>query len=184
MTTKTIIKRVAKFGPKPKTPYQALRQAHDLLQEEGRWVAGSMFDDGDPAEAFKDPASCGNWSACAMGALGLVTGEMPVSVVREPTFTHWKSDDGYNYDWDVDDEFCVSDDQLSFKAAQYLALAMIGNSEVGTVYRWDVKEEPYAVVISYNDHNTTRDRILDFFKDAMKLAKKKTVQEMIIELED
>src|SRR5687768_9433478 len=80
--TRVIIPRVTDFGRPPKTAYQALRQARDLLADENRWTTGEYFDDGDAEEVFED-RFCGSWQVCAMGALGLVTGEMPVSVTKQ-----------------------------------------------------------------------------------------------------
>lgn len=81
---KVIVKRVTDYGPKPRGPKQALIQAHAFLAEEGQWITGEFFEDGDPQEAY-EAASCSSWSACAMGALGLVTGEMPIAVHRKWT---------------------------------------------------------------------------------------------------
>lgn len=78
---KVIVPRVDRYGDVPTTGVEALIQAHAFLAEEGQWARGSWFRDGDPKEAYETSA-CGSWQACSMGALGLVTGESPVSVRR------------------------------------------------------------------------------------------------------
>lgn len=107
--SKVIISRVTKYGRKPRTGKEAVRQALALLEEEAtNWTTGAFFQDGDPQEAY-EKAACGSWSACAMGAIGLVTGEMPISVTkiwRDP------SDDELLDDWK--DAVCNGDTVLGF----------------------------------------------------------------------
>lgn len=79
MTEKVVLKRITDYGPKPRSARAALIQAHALLSEEGTWMQGDMFEDGDPVEAY-EKSQCGSWKACLAGAIGLVTGDMPITV--------------------------------------------------------------------------------------------------------
>ena len=196
--TKVIIKRVEKYGPKPRSARQVLTQAHALLLEEGQWAAGHFFRDGDAEEAY-EASTCGSWTACAMGALGLVSGEMPVTVTKE-----WEevSDDDLLFDWKYEvgrDETTLSFDQwaedkdrelevsfswntdgddpdfdetttpLSWKAAQFLAAAILKEQDDALDDR--AIEEPMDVVISFNDRDANgRTRVLEAFEKAIKLA--------------
>lgn len=180
LDTKVIIPRVALYGRKPRTPGEALRQARALLAEEGQWAQGHFFEDGDPEDAY-EASSCGSWSACSMGAIGLVTGEMPVKVEKtgikknewelqrdwrsavahketEQSFAAYKKEhkdevSSEDYRWSVSDEFSKHDTPLSAKAAQYLALALL-DPEVDPDRREDVLwdgNDAIEVVIDTND---------------------------------
>lgn len=165
--TKTIIKRVTDYGRKPRTVRQALIQAHAFLAEEGQWTTGEFFKDGDPKEAY-EKAQCSSWAACSMGALGLVTGEMPVGVERRSTYY---SDDMYNFV--VDDDFNIADTPLSARAALVLAEHLPGFE----VDEDDADDEQYITdcaieaVISFNDKRkgkAGRTRVLNAFEKAIR----------------
>jgi hypothetical protein len=61
----------AAVGIEPRTAWDALRSARALLAEEGRWARFCYF--ASSHEATPDDPYCGSWSACAVGALQLVT---------------------------------------------------------------------------------------------------------------
>lgn len=62
------------FGREPTTPAEALEAAACVLEEEGRWVQSEWFHHRDPDNAeYADNPFCNGWSACADGALQLVT---------------------------------------------------------------------------------------------------------------
>lgn len=123
--SKVIISRVTKYGRKPRTGKEAVRQALALLEDEAtNWTTETFFQDGDPQEAY-EKAACGSWSACAMGAIGLVTGEMPISVTKiwqEP------SDDELLDNWK--DAVCADDTVLGFDDWKQ-------NFEPFADYEWD-----------------------------------------------
>ena len=196
--TKVIISRVEKYGPKPRSARQVLTQAHALLLEEGTWATGHFFQDGSAEEAY-ETSVCGSWSACAMGALGLVSGEMPVTVTKE-----WDevTDDDLRFDWKqevLDDETIESFDEwaegkdrelnadyswntdgdspefdehgtpLSWKAAQFLAAAILKDRDDSISSR--AIHEPMDVVVTFNDQDVNnRTRVLEAFENAIKLA--------------
>lgn len=154
--TKVIIDRVKDYGPKPRSPKDVLQQARDLLKEEGQWMTGEFFEDGDAKEAYEN-ASCGSWSACAMGAIGLVAGEMTVSVnkyqkklndgrVEElwrsavvdgktvKSLDAWRKENKTTlieeeYFWQVNDTFMPASSPLTTKAAQFLGYAIVKDSD-------------------------------------------------------
>lgn len=191
---KVVVKRVTDYGPKPRSAVQALVQAHAFLSEEGQWIQNEWFADGDPAEAYEKSA-CGSWRACAMGALGLVTGESPVSVVREYdeynlkdeydslktqgetdlSFDKWvKSLPREDFDTHAltDYEFQVNDcyddltTPLSYRAAQLLSATLVQQGEATT---YDMKEYPVATVFTFNDRaRSGRTEVLDLFADTIR----------------
>lgn len=195
--TKVIVKRVTDYGPKPRSARQTLIQAHAFLAEEGQWINGAFFQDGDPEEAY-ETAQCSSWSACAMGALGLVTGEMPISVTKEWS-PEERSDLKYNwrdavcqgstelgldawiearepdidadYFWNEENwEFNEDDTPLSFSAAKVLAKIIQPDGLDN--------DSPIDVVISHNDRGQyengvridSRTRVLDTFEAAIRAA--------------
>lgn len=186
--TKVIVKRVTDFGSKPRSARQALIQAHAFLVQEGQWVKGEFFLDGDPREAY-EKASCNSWSACAMGALGLVTGEMPIAVTkewREPDAGDRKADwidavcdratelgfDQWletvtapeveaDYSWSFNEYFDQNSTPVSFAAAK--ALAKVIDPEA------DDYTEPVEIVINLNDVSG-RTAVLNAFEQAIKAA--------------
>lgn len=192
---KTILKRVDTYGPKPKTGVEALRQAHALLKEEGRWCTGELFTDGDPAKVFKNGSLCGAWSACAAGALGMVTGELEIGVQRywettEVDLGAWQraaylgdTELGYkewaatqdpervtneSFQWNNTDIDEGDKDSVIYKAARALAgviLADYGEDEQIDGYSIDT---PFSVIYAFNDHLATRDDVLKVFKKAIK----------------
>lgn len=192
---KTIVKRVTDYGPKPRSVKQALIQAHAFLAEEGQWIKGEFFRDGDPQEAY-EKAECSSWSACAMGALGLVTGEMPVRVAkeryvpanvangwreavynRETTLSLDEWVDGQDFDeysFLVNEEFTLTHTPLSAKAA--LALAeQTPNYDPDPDYDeepWYIAENAIEAVIAFNDNIAKKGRtdVLALFEKAIRAA--------------
>lgn len=60
----------------PQTPLEALRLAKALLEQEGRWLKGSVYtnQDEDGYEMYRTSTPyCGNWKVCATGAVFAVT---------------------------------------------------------------------------------------------------------------
>lgn len=198
ITLKTIISRVTKYGRKPKTPLQVLEQAHALLQEEGRWVKNDFFRDGDPKEAYEN-AACGSWGVCALGALGIVSGEMPVAVERcsatvdrgdwIEAVEYGSYDLGLNeflanppegfgdeYEWAPTANITPTDTPLAYRAAEYLAQEIV--KFPGVYYTYDpfgveaANDDAAYVVFNWNDHyNRKRSQVLRAFNKAIKAAK-------------
>lgn len=180
--TKTVIARVTDFGRKPISEYQALHQARLLLEEEGRWCSGSLFEDGDPEPVFENGSFCGTWQVCAAGAVGIVTGDMPIKITKE-----WFPGDHEReafYEWeDPIDSVVFAPDTLSFKALQILAIAInLDREEIelnnGGIWRYEDDREvtwlddPTSVVFNGND-NSNRQAVIDHFKSAEALAQDK-----------
>lgn len=192
---RTIISRVTDFGRKPTTPAQVLQQAHDLLSQEGRWIKDEMFLDGDPAEAY-EASACGSWGVCALGAIGIVSGEMPVKVERYST-SLFRSDwedavcDGHtdqsladfmanppdylsDFSWIIEDVTYRSA-PLSHRAAEYLASVTLppvwGDVFDPLGYSPD-EGEAESVVTGFNDaESRTRSQVLKAFQKAITAAK-------------
>lgn len=192
---KVVVTRVADYGPKPRGPKQALIQAHAFLAEEGQWMAGEFFQDGDPREAY-EKAACSSWAACSMGALGLVTGESPIKVVRELTSSHdhiaaelwrdaiydgkttlgldaWTAEnqelirehDDADYSFSFTDSYNIDETPVSYAAAKVLAKVIDAEA-------LNLGECPVDVVIQHNDRGgdlmSSRTRVLDAFADAIR----------------
>lgn len=184
-TEKLIIKRVADYGPKPRSVVQALRQAHAFLTEEGQWITGAFFEDGDPKEAYEKSA-CSSWKACAMGALGLVTGESPVKVTREWDGTFYRTEeeaaenDGIDYLFSFNDAYNHSDTPLSAAAAIRVAQVIdpdlgwyTDEDDNGNEIREKEEVEDYEAVdkvINFNDHGLGRTGVLDAFAQAIRAS--------------
>lgn len=194
--TKTIVKRVTNYGPKPRSVKQALIQAHAFLAEEGQWVKNEFFEDGDPKEAY-EKAECSSWSACAMGALGLVTGEMPVKVTRQVdqyitaelhyewqnaiadgetdiSYDDWIKRSGYEdedsyYEWIIDEQFDKDRKPLSTAAAKALVEQMPGRTVEKLTSTWHSADDHVSLVVEVNDmKGWGRTRILDLFEKAIR----------------
>lgn len=174
---KIVLGRADSWGSRPQDPHAALVQARDLLAEEGKWCTGAMFQDGDERVVFENGSLCGDWQVCAMGAIAVVTGEMPIKAVKI----------GYNEDPDADDyadfsfEFVdpsSQSDSLTYKAGQVLAIAIAEEAE-----RADGKDkngndpvtDPQAVVFNFNDNQANRADVLDAFDKAIKLSRKRFI---------
>lgn len=197
--TRTIIDRVSDYGPKPKTAFQVLRQAHDLLAEEGKWVAGTYFRDGDAQEAY-EASSCGSWQACAMGAIGLVNGDMTISVTRDWTeydrsFLHadWKQEVSHDYtvlgfeDWVSNGGYVPTEDENIFDGessyfwneadaenwSEFTYDAAVALAVAMGKDERDYRNHPDAAiseVIDFNDQGTGRTAVLALFQKGMKVA--------------
>lgn len=191
---KVVVARVDDYGPKPRGPKQALIQAHAFLAEEGQWMAGEFFRDGDPKEAY-EKAACSSWAACSMGALGLVTGESPIRVIRELTSSEqtveelWRDavyyektalgldawtvenqefireHDEADYSFNFTDSYNQTETPVSYAAARVLAKVIDAEA-------LDLGECPVDVVIQHNDRGgdqmSSRTRVLDAFADAIR----------------
>lgn len=165
-SVKTIIKRVTDFGRKPKTPAQVLQQAHDLLAQEGRWIKGDLFRDGDAQVAY-EKASCGKWGVCSLGALGIVSGEMPVSVAKY-NFAY----DEPEYEWEPTVDVGADETPLAHRAAEYLAEAINPDFNPLAEKPYWIRDEAEDIVASYNDQKGIgRTRVLKAFQTAIEAAK-------------
>lgn len=178
MTTqdiKVLVKRPTHLGRKPKTAAALLRQTHKFLDEEGKWIKGYMFKDGDAKKAYED-GFCGKWGVCSVGALGVVSGEFTPSVRYRDLV--------YQDDWEWDDEYAVND-EIVIEACAYLVLvinpeAARSNLEDGCVpgrlhYRpWGWSSyagEWLDLVINWNDDKSRkRKQVLEAFAKAAELA--------------
>ena len=71
----------------PQTPSEALGAAAAVLEEEGRWVQSTWYDHHDTSHPdYQDNPFCNGWSACAEGALQVVTiGAIYVPPNPDPT---------------------------------------------------------------------------------------------------
>lgn len=190
--TKTIVKRVTNYGPKPRSVRQALIQAHAFLAEEGQWIRGNFFQDGDPKEAY-EKAQCSSWSACAMGALGLVTGEMQVKVRKdwywedvryewekavrwgetELGYDAWAAEADYaEYEFEIDDTFDRKRKPLSAKAAVALARQLPGFDPDSYEGASLMEGDAIDTVVTFNDHgsNVGRTQVLRLFEKAIRAA--------------
>lgn len=85
------------FTQQATTVVEALKQAKGVLLDEHRWNQGHWFENPEP-EVDPDNAYCNSWTACAMGAVGVVT----VGCFREveyvdeenkPVWTQWQFDE-------------------------------------------------------------------------------------------
>lgn len=191
---KTIVKRVTDYGPKPRSVKQALIQAHAFLAEEGQWIKGEFFRDGDPKEAY-EKAECSSWSACAMGALGLVTGEMPIRVSKhvdpqaaddlryeweeavefgdtDLSYEDWLKDSGWvsdYYEWEINDIFGKEETPLSAAAAEVLVAQIPQRTLDKLQQSWNPDTESVQHVIELNDmKGYGRTRILALFEKAIR----------------
>lgn len=166
--TKIITRRVTRFGRKPTTGYQALRQARDLLAEEGRFCKMALFRDGSPESAYRDPqaAMCGDWQACSVGALGLVTG------VLQPAVMYIRDAIGNRYeDWYGWEDLWVNNTTPAFNEAMELLAEAIAQHEKANLSYISAD----GVVYRYNDSKrTTRDDVLARFDEAMALGRKRS----------
>lgn len=183
---KLVVKRVTDYGKKPRSARQALIQAHAFLAEEGQWIKDEFFRDGDAQEAY-EKAACNSWSACAMGALGLVTGEMPVKVRREwyrrdalyewqdavanetteLGFLDWANEQTRSgeFHFVYHQDFGSVETPLSSKAA--VQIARVLNQDEG--YQGEFEDEAISDVITFND-GSSRTHVLDVFAQAIRNA--------------
>lgn len=159
---KVIVQRVKTYGPKPRSAKEALIQAHAFLAEEGQWVAGKFFEDGDPKEAY-EKSECSSWGACAMGALGLVTGESPVSVRREWDDEYIHDEDDDNYYFTVNEDYSRYDTPVSYAAATALVQAIDPADKTG----FDELHDVLDIVFNLNDQHG-RTKVLDAFAAAIR----------------
>lgn len=171
--TKTIVTRPTHLGRKPRTAAQLLRQTHAYLEEEGRWIRGAMFKDGDAKRAYEN-GFCGNWGVCSVGALGIVAGDFKPAVVVE----RWSSifideDDHKDFWWQSEYE---TDNPLVAEACAYLCLVFDPKNTYElladglTTSGYDDVDEWVGNVISWNDSRRQRKQVLATFAKAAEIA--------------
>lgn len=165
LDSKTVLKRITDYGPKPKSVIKALQQAHAFLCEEGVWIT-DWFEDGDPKEAF-ETGMCSSVQACSMSALGFVTGEGTVKVHKTFRYGH-----GEEYWFEPTDDYDEAYTPISVKAAVALAEKIYEKSE-SHLLGWDEDDAPIdpaeavELVIQTNDTGN-RTRVLDHFAAAIR----------------
>lgn len=189
---KVVLDRDSRWGPQPTTIRETLQQATDLLKQEGTWCTDSLFQDGDAQEAFENGSICGSWQVCAMGALGIVSGEMPIKVGVEFDSEFMDQADYYWFE-DQDRVYNRSIAPLSNGAADYVAHAIALEGYELDVEEWDKDveqlgrdgvywqrpEEPtrnfdpdfgtYSTVYNFNDQSD-RESVVRVFERALALA--------------
>jgi len=90
----------AAFGHEPATTAEVLEAAACLLEEEGRWAKNVWFHHHNPMDdEYIDNPFCNGWSACADGALQLVS----IGVFRRTDEPVWFSSAAYATYLDDDD---------------------------------------------------------------------------------
>lgn len=165
--SRTVISRITDFGPKPKSAVKALQQAHAFLCQEGVWVQ-DWFEDGDPKEAF-EKGMCDSARACSMSAIGLVTGEGPVSVLKSKATRYDRevAEGGYVYYFEPYTNYDPLLTPVSYKAATRLAAVVNGDDP-------DTDIDPVGTVIEANDscgnNAMGRTQVLDNFAAAIRAA--------------
>lgn len=146
----------------PTTPLEALKAGRAVLEEEGRWCQGDEFDANSERKNAKDPF-CGNWQACAVGAVGLVTlGVEPRVYYYNPKFiTEPSPRDGGEVTacdyWSLN-RVALDDGALGIynEACRYLDMATAAEADY------------YDSVVEYNDSEEgTREDILRVFDYAI-----------------
>lgn len=111
----------AEIGREPESAGDALRSAKALLAEEGRWARFCYF--ASSHEATIDDPYCGSWSACAVGALQLVT----LGVQYRPGWQQWRP---------------IEDDHLPFPEI------LVGQDELP---RWIERHRIYTEALEHLD---------------------------------
>ncbi len=172
---KALVSRPTHLGRKPRTAAELLRQTHQYLEEEGKWIKGTMFKDGDAKAAYEN-GFCGKWGACAVGALGIVAGDFTPGVEM---FDDTWDDDEYEEDWR--DYYWVADyddqNDLVYEACGYLALIIDPRLIASNLGNWTTVElvpcdiGTTGLVIDWNDDNSRRRKqVLNTFAKAAALA--------------
>lgn len=128
-----------------------LRQAHNLLEEEGRWVTGSWFE-GDPIIDPQAPL-CGSWSVCADGALIAVVLGVPASVVVGL----------------ISDRDSISDGSPEQQLLVAGSREAIAQQVPAYASPYTDTPDPESTVVSFND-DSTRDDVLAVFRKAYRHA--------------
>lgn len=143
------------FGKKPETPQEALLSAAALLEEEGRWNQGTWFDHHNPnMDEYRDDPYCNSWSACADGALQIVT----IGLAKHEAFADvviWDSltDGAYLEPYERDES--VKPEMKLYSEAKDLLTNAIRNTT----------KNDYEEVVSFNDNND-RDSIVSLMRSA------------------
>lgn len=173
---KTLISRPTHFGRKPRTAAALLRQTHKFLAEEGKWIKGTMFKDGDAKRAY-ERGFCGKWGVCSIGAMGIVSGEFTPGVIKEaddfPSSFLWAGLPLAEYYWQDDYD---PQSEIVTQACAYLSLVANPERTFDLLYDGCPPEDSYEwtdVIINWNDaSNRTRKQVLDAFAQAAELASK------------
>lgn len=161
---KVVMARCTTYGRKPRTPYEVLVQARALLAEEGRFYKGDLFKDGDPKVVYENGSLCGNWGVCSLGAMGLVSGDMPLAVSKETYFLYDGKEEFAEYYWDIQDYF-INENQAVREAVEFLADAIYPDRS------W---EDAANIVVKYNDYKFRQRRhVLAAFDKAIAASKGK-----------
>lgn len=170
----------AAIGHEPTTVAEALRSAHALLDEEGRWAQHVFYDNkAAGTDEYIDNPYCNGWGTCAIGALQCVT--LGVERFERPNylspFDHdagswqtchlWQAPEKYSGFIDgyaTDDEWAALDgrERIYVEAHNLLdIIAAEGAADRGT----------FDSVIGLNDHpDTTRADVLEVFRLAAERA--------------
>lgn len=170
---KTLVSRPTHLGRKPRTAGELLRQTHTFLEEEGRWIKGHMFMDGDAKRAYEQ-GFCNNWGACSVGALGIVAGDYKPAV--EHGVAEWDNDDvPFNYyHWQTDYDI---ESDVVFRACAYLTLVISPQRAADALDDGTREDDPYKwvkAVIDWNDAKSRRRKqVLAAFAKAAELASKR-----------
>lgn len=70
-----LVKELIPEGGVAGTPLEALRQAREVLAEDGRWLQGGMMSSNGDVEDIVENGLCGKgWAVCAFGAVAMACG--------------------------------------------------------------------------------------------------------------
>lgn len=167
---KPLVTRPTHLGSKPRTAAALLRQTHKFLTEEGRWIKGRMFKDGDAKQAY-ERGFCGKWGVCSVGALGVVSGEFTPGVVAEKGIGYFQYDEDYHWADEYD-----SQGKVVSEACAYLSLVINPGRAFDLIDDGVPVDDSYGwldVIINWNDAKSRkRKQVLDAFAAAAELAAK------------
>lgn len=149
------------FKSEPKTVHDALRRGRKVLEDEARWVKGSEHViNGNSACSIDskqgDDPFCGSWTACARGAVSLVTR----GLVQQGTYGHkifWKAADTSDFAFLKKDKKAQRAQALYEAAEKALDLAVVARNGHNNVVQLN------------DDSATTRTEVLAIFDTAIKM---------------
>lgn len=155
--------RDERFGPKPETPLEALKQARALLAEEGHWVQGTEFRRTDDKPLDPQAPLCGSWGVCAIGAVGMVAGCMTAN--KFPRVLGGSS-------WYA----AIDESDPVYKEA----VKLLDRTVEGLTYTYEgfmgSEQAEYDGIVEYNDDSgRTRDEVLAKFDEAIALAEQEVL---------
>lgn len=167
------------IGAEPTTVEDALRSAHAMLDEEGRWAQHVFYNNAaSDTDEYADNPWCNGWGTCAVGALQCVTlgvyrHEMPDYTKPYDHATNsycmkpaWQADED-KYDRFVDD-YATEEEwaDLTPRERMYVEAHQ-------TLDRVAI-QHGHETVIALNDSDgVTRDVVLDVFLKAAEMAAEK-----------